>query len=151
MIQALPGYTVAQLLRDDPQFVLLRAVRDADGVAVLVLVARDGCADACLRLENEYALRAELDRAWAAVPLELVRSSATLALVLADDGVAPLSPLPAQALPTARFVTLASAIAGALVQMHRRQLVHKDLRPEHLLVDAAGSVRLTGFGLAGPL
>ncbi|SHH04092.1 AAA family ATPase [Massilia sp. CF038] len=151
MIQALPGYTVAQLLRDDPQFVLLRALRDADGAPVLVLVARDGSAEACLRIENEYALRGELDAAWAALPLELVRSSATLALVLADDGVTPLTPLPAQALPTAPFVRLASAMAAALVQMHRRQLVHHDLRPEHVLIDAAGSVRLCGFGLAGPL
>jgi len=146
LIQALPGYTVVQLLRDDEHEVLLRAVRDADQTSVLVAVARDGCASACARLEHAYALRAELDGAWAALPLALVRSSATLALVMADDGADPLQPGPA--LASADFLALACALARQLAQLHRRQIVHRDLRPEHLLAGADGSVRLSGFGCA---
>ena len=151
MIQALPGYTVAQLLRDEDHFVLLRAVRDADCLPVLVLVARDGGASACARLEHEFSLRAELDHAWAALPLALVRSPATLALVLADHGADPLAPIPGQPLSSSAFVDLAVPLALALSELHRRELVHQDLRPEHVLVGADGAVRLTGFGCAARL
>lgn len=152
MIQALSGYTVVQVLRDDAQFVLLRALREAHGASVLVLSAQDGCPAAIARIEHEYALRAELDAAWAALPLELVRADGSAALILADDGAAPLAPRPGVALATPDFLQLAQAIALALAQLHRHDIVHKDLRPEHILFDpVSGSARLTGFGLAARL
>ncbi|MFX7521889.1 protein kinase, partial [Acinetobacter baumannii] len=40
---------------------------------------------------------------------------------------------------------------GAVAQLHRRGLLHGDLRPFNLLVGDDGSVRLTGFGRADPL
>jgi hypothetical protein len=43
------------------------------------------------RLEHEYALRAELDRAWAARPLALTHYDNRLALVLEDPGGEPLN------------------------------------------------------------
>ena len=49
------------------------------------------------------------------------------------------------------FLRLAIAAAGALGQVHRRGLIHKDVKPANLLVDAAGNVRLTGFGIASRL
>jgi hypothetical protein len=42
------------------------------------------------RLEHEYALRAELDRSWAARPLALTQYDNRLALVLEDPGGEPL-------------------------------------------------------------
>jgi serine/threonine protein kinase len=56
-----------------------------------------------------------------------------------------------QPLELTRFLRLAIALAAALRQLHGRGLVHKDIKPENLLVDAAGNVRLTGFGIASRL
>ena len=154
MIQALAGYTVAQALREDEQFVLLRAIRDADRASVLVLSARHERQASLARLEHEYALRAELDPAWAATPLALLHNGSELALVLADAGGAPLSHALAsgQPLPLEQFLRTGAAIAHALAELHRHDIVHKDLRPEHILVDAdGGAVRLAGFGLAARL
>jgi predicted ATPase/signal transduction histidine kinase len=149
LIQALPGYTVALTLREDPHFVLLRATRDADGAPVLVLCARAGHPELQARLEHEYALRVELDPAWAARPLALLRDGEQLALVLSDSGAGPLACAPGQPLPTAAFLRLAIGIGAVLSQLHRHDIVHKDLRPEHILVDGGGAnVRLTGFGIA---
>ena len=151
MIQAFAGYTVAHAVREDDQFVLLRATRDADGAPVLVLCARHERGTALARIEHEYALRAELDPAWAATPLALFPGAAAPALVLADSAAAPLQILqitPGQPLAPARLVQLGAAIAHALAQLHGRHIVHRDLRPEHILIDCAGAVRLTGFGIA---
>ena len=38
-----------------------------------------------------------------------------------------------------------------LGQVHQRGLIHKDVKPENVLVDAAGNVRLVGFGIASRL
>jgi predicted ATPase/GAF domain-containing protein len=47
---------------------------------------------------------------------------------------------------------LAIGVAGALGKAHQRGLVHKDLKPGHILVNCAdGQVRLTGFGIASRL
>ncbi|UUZ55000.1 hypothetical protein LP419_03550 [Massilia sp. H-1] len=53
------------------------------------------------------------------------------------------------------FVRLAAPLAQALAQLHRCELVHQDLRPEHILVgtgpDARVALRLTGFGCTARL
>ena len=59
-----------------------------EGLPPILLVAAENNALACLtRLEHEYALRADLDAAWAAQPLELSRHRNRVALVLEDPGV----------------------------------------------------------------
>ena len=47
---------------------------------------------------------------------------------------------------------LAIAVAAALTQVHRRGLVHKDIKPANILVNrATGEAKLTGFGIASRL
>jgi serine/threonine protein kinase len=53
---------------------------------------------------------------------------------------------------TGRFLHLGIGLAAALGKLHQRGLVHKDIKPSHILVDCAdGQVRLTGFGIASRL
>ncbi|QYF93640.1 AAA family ATPase [Massilia sp. PAMC28688] len=149
MIEALNGYAVTQRLRADGQFVLLRARRLADGMPVLLLGAQHGCRDSRERIEREYALRGQLDPGFAAMPLALADSDCGHVLVLADSGASPLQIAPGAAMTARDFLPLALAITRALAQLHERDLVHKDLRPEHILRDpASGGVLLTGFGSA---
>lgn len=101
------------------------------------------------RLAHEFSLKDELDGAWAVQPLELVREGGRTLLVLADPGGEPLERLLTAPLSTERFLHLAVGMAAALGKLHQRGLVHKDLKPTHILVNCDdGQVRLTGFGLA---
>ena len=44
---------------------------------------------------------------------------------------------------------VAIAVAAVLTQVHRRGLVHKDIKPANILVNrTTGQVKLTGFGIA---
>ncbi|MET0790019.1 MAG: AAA family ATPase, partial [Polyangiaceae bacterium] len=62
-----------------------------------------------------------------------------------------LERLHGEALELGPFLQLASDIAAALGQVHGQGLIHKDIKPANVIVDAAGRVRLTGFGLASRL
>jgi predicted ATPase/signal transduction histidine kinase/CheY-like chemotaxis protein len=51
-----------------------------------------------------------------------------------------------------RFLRIAIGMAGALGQVHRRGLIHKDIKPANILIDmASGGAWLTGFGIASRL
>lgn len=62
-------------------------------------------------------------------------------LVVAFAGRVPTAPMRADEL-----APVAAALAGHLSDLHLRGLAHGALRPEHVLVDAEGGVRLCGFG-----
>ena len=120
------------------------------GVApVLLLTAENTSLASLKRLEHEYALRADLDAAWAAHPIELSRHRNRLALLLQDPGGVVLDQLLDRPLTIGEFLPIAISLAGALRQVHVRGLIHKDIKPTNVLVDgASGGVWLTGFGIA---
>jgi predicted ATPase/signal transduction histidine kinase/GAF domain-containing protein len=121
-----------------------------EGLPPILLVAAENNALACLtRLEHEYALRADLDAAWAARPFELSRHRNRVALVLEDPGGALLDRLLGRPLGVTEFLRIGAALASALRRAHARGLIHKDIKPANILVDLAnGGVWLTGFGIA---
>jgi PAS domain S-box-containing protein len=128
----------------------------ADGertVVLAVLPASEHPSPATLdRLAHEYGLRDELDGAWAVRPLDLVHERGRTILVLEDPGGEPLHRLLGAPMKMASFLRLAISIAAPLGKLHRRGLVHKDLKPANILVNrASGEVWLTGFGIASRL
>jgi hypothetical protein len=146
------GY-VLETLREGGEFALCRGRQQADSGSILVLVpVADRPTPASLkRLEHEYALAAELDPGWAAQPLAITHHDGRTMLVLEDTGGEPLDRVPGQSLELTRFLRIAIDLAKALGQIHRRGLIHKDIKPANVIIDADGSVRLTGFGIASRL
>jgi predicted ATPase/signal transduction histidine kinase len=117
---------------------------------LVVAPALDPPATATLdQLAHEYGLKEELDRGWAVRPLKLLRERGRTLLLLEDPGGEPLLRLLGRPMATGRFLRIALALAEAVGQLHRRGLIHKDLKPANILVDeATGAVRLTGFGIS---
>ncbi|MEM5299700.1 AAA family ATPase [Burkholderia sp. JPY481] len=104
------------------------------------------------RLAHEFTLKDELDSAWAVRPLRLKREGGQASLAFEDPGGEPLARLLSTPLAIGHFLEVACGIAAALGKLHQRGLVHKDLKPAHILVHCAdGQPRLTGFGLASRL
>jgi PAS domain S-box-containing protein len=147
----------SQVLFEDGERVFRRGWRvgdDGDRSAVLVVLpaAEHPSPSSLDRLAHEYGLKDELDEAWAAQPLDLVRDGGRATLVLKDPGGEPLDLLLGAPMEVGHFLRLASGIAMALGKLHQRGLVHKDIKPTNILVNSAtGEVRLTGFGIASRL
>ena len=132
---------------------MARRQRRGRSAVLAVLPAAERPPQAVLdRLAHEYELRDELDAAWAARPLALVRESGRTALLLEDPGGEPLDRLIGAPMEVERFLRLAIGIVAALGKAHQRGLVHKDVKPANILVNCAdGRTRLTGFGIASRL
>ena len=135
-------------------------------VLILVPAVQRPRPEVLKRLEHEYSLREELDREWAVRPLTLNRRGGQVLLVLEDPSPAAASldgflkvggnasPNNAcgQPMELGRFFRLAINLAAGLEKLHRRGLIHKDIKPAHILVDfETDKVWFTGFGISSRL
>lgn len=104
------------------------------------------------RLAHEFDLKDYLDNAWALCPLALVRERGRTMLVVEYGGGVPLNHLTDEPMEVGQFLRLAIAMTAALGRVHGCGLIHKDIKPANVLVDAVTEqVRLTGFGMASRL
>src|SRR5216684_6822115 len=96
------------------------------------------------KIEHEYSLRDELDSAWAVRSLAVSEERGQTTLVLEDRGVETLDRFLAAPMEMTQFLRLAVGLATALGGLHKRDLIHKDLKPTNVLVNpATGQARLT--------
>ncbi|HEY0792455.1 MAG TPA: AAA family ATPase [Chthoniobacterales bacterium] len=147
------GFSAGQFEKrwEDPELVISRGRRESDGRPVLLLVAgSEALLPASLTLfQQAWALRDELDPAWAARPLEVRELQGRPALLVEDPGGEFLGGLLGAPLAVPAFLRLARGIVAAVGRFHARGLIHRDLRPAHLLVNVAtGQAWLSGFGSA---
>jgi PAS domain S-box-containing protein len=148
-------------IREAADFTLYRGRQHGDPSPVLAvaLAAEQPSPQGLKRLEHEYSFAAELDPAWAAKPLAITRYEGRTILILTDPGGEPLDLLlerdllgnQGQPLDLTRVLCIAIGLAKAIGQVHRHGLIHKDIKPANVLVDDAGHVCLTGFGIASRL
>ena len=148
-MQELSGYALSPLR--EGEIALYRGA--GNGMAPVLLVAAEETSLGCVeRLEHEYALKSELDPGWAARPMSLTHDNDRMTLMLEDPGGTLLDRLLGRPLDVSPFLRIAIPLAGALRRMHERGLIHKDIKPGNILVDAAsGGVWLMGFGIASRL
>src|SRR5580658_4417166 len=151
-----PRYELVPL-REGVEFSLYRGRQEGTQSPVLVvaMTAEYPSPQSLRRLEHEYSFAAEVDPAWAAKPQALTRHEGRTVLVLKDPGGDPLDLIlergQGQPLDLSRALRIAIGLATALCQVHRHGLIHKDIKPENVLVDDANCVWLTGFGVASRL
>jgi PAS domain S-box-containing protein len=148
------GETSSEVLWEDDERILRRSWRHgADGGRFTVLevlpVAEHPTLGTLNRLTHEYELKDDLNEAWAALPLELVRERGEPMLVLKDPGGELLDRLIGRPLGIETFIRLAVALASALARLHEYSFIHKDIKPSNIFADCVtGRVWLTGFGIA---
>ncbi|WP_354675453.1 trifunctional serine/threonine-protein kinase/ATP-binding protein/sensor histidine kinase [Cupriavidus alkaliphilus] len=107
-------------------------------------------------LQDEARLAGRLQADWAAVPVATLRSAERMVVVYGGAFASTLAAtLGDTRLDVARFLELAIGSARALAGAHAHGLLHGDIRPHNLLVDASSGdsagVRLTGFDHATAL
>jgi serine/threonine protein kinase len=142
-------------LREDGEFVLYRAhakLIEPPRLLLLAPASTRPAPETLKKIDHEYSLRSELDSAWALRPLALSERSGQMTLVLEDPGGETLDRLLPGPMEIRQFLRLAIGLAMALGGLHKRELIHRDVKPTNVLVNSAtGQVRLMGFGIASRL
>lgn len=147
----LEDYTFTQTVRETDEIVIRRGHRNSDQTPVLTIAThlRKPSASTLARMEHEYSLRFELNPACSAQALDLIQGEEHAALVLSDAGGTPLDQLLHGAMELEQFLRYAIGICKALVQLHKLDIVHKDIQPANILINAeTGDTRLIGLGIA---
>lgn len=153
MPTTIPGYTITAPVCETGDLLLYRVTRIADGLPVLLKIpAASRPAPALLnRLEREFEMARDLDSSRIVRPLALERQAGNAVLVLAQGPVKTLASVLGRPLDIPTFLRIAIGITDALAEIHRHDLVHKDIKPEHVVLDDAGHVWLTGLGIVSRL
>ena len=139
----------------DEEFALYRGrARQSETSSVLLLTpgASRPSRDSLKKLEHQYSFRGELDATWAVRPLALSKYKEQQVLVLEDPGGEPLDRVIHGPMEMSQFLRLALGLASALNHLHKRNVIHKDVKPGNFLVDfATGHAWILGFGIASRL
>jgi predicted ATPase/signal transduction histidine kinase len=145
------GYAVRSLFQTTTNNLLFRATREADGEPVILKTPRaehPGPRERA-RYQREFHLLQRL-RGTPGVPathgLELLQERPVL--LLEDVGGTALSEHTGQALSAERLLALALPLTATLAEVHRRGVIHKDIKPANILLSEGGRVWLIDFGMA---
>jgi serine/threonine protein kinase len=147
-----------ETLREDGEFVLYRGLCQTDAetnppsvLALSPLIERPAPAT-IKKIEHELSLKDELDPAWAIRPIALTQQRNRTVLLFEDPDGEPLDRLLGRPMELKQFLLCGIALAKALGQVHKRGLIHKDVKPANVLVNAAmDQAWLMGFGIASRL
>src|SRR5580692_3309102 len=144
-----------ECIREDQEFILYRShanTAEMHSILLLTPASMRPRQESLKKLEHEYSLRRDVDSAWAVRPIALSQWNGREALVLEDPGGEFLHRLIGAPMETRQFLRIAVGLSSALGQLHKRSVIHKDLKPSNVLVDTAtGHAWLTGFGIASRL
>src|ERR1700733_988173 len=149
----IPGYTELKALGSGGFGDVVLARHDESGTLVAVKYLRHELAadpEFAEMFRAEAAVLAALDNPHVVRLFEYIESSAGAAIVMElVDGVSVREILSRQGATTAEaaLVVLEGSLLG-LAAAHARGVVHRDYKPENVLVNGQGVSRLTDFGIA---
>ncbi|GLR84067.1 trifunctional serine/threonine-protein kinase/ATP-binding protein/sensor histidine kinase [Bradyrhizobium iriomotense] len=145
---------IVETLWEDEQFVLSRRVSRDKHSSLLVSTPASvqPTMETVARLNHAYALRDELDSAWAARPVALESRDGRPALLIEDPGGEVLARLIGTPWDLKPFLYVAIGLAVSLGRLHNRGFIHKDVKPSNILVNIESrDLWLVGFGIASRL
>jgi serine/threonine protein kinase len=151
--QQLGPYLIQRRLGQGGMGIVFRALHDGDGRTVALKVLRDELAaddGFRQRLAHEARAAAEVDHPNLAPVLEAGEADGRLYLAVRYvDGRSLAERLATGGpLPVGELVPLAANVAAGLDALHRRGIVHRDVKPANILLAADGTAVLGDFGLA---
>ncbi|MDY7227322.1 trifunctional serine/threonine-protein kinase/ATP-binding protein/sensor histidine kinase [Hyalangium rubrum] len=145
------GYTLRGAIKSTGTNLLFHAVRDADGLPLILktpIAASPGPRER-ERYRREFGLLQRLRDVRGVTRVhacEQIHDRPVLLLEeVAGESLADLTGKPFEVV---RALELTLSVAATLAELHRRGVIHKDIKPSNIIVTPAGEPRLIDFGSA---
>ncbi|WP_437730421.1 trifunctional serine/threonine-protein kinase/ATP-binding protein/sensor histidine kinase [Sorangium sp. So ce1335] len=152
MMISLPHYTITGEIQSGVETVIYRGYRNADRASVAIKLFRSEYPTSrqIAKLRHDYEITRDLDLSSVVKAYGLERVGTSLALVTESVEEQPLSDiLRTQSLGLKASLQIADSIADAMDAIHRRNIIHKDIKPHNVLVRMdTRQVKLIDFGIA---
>ncbi|MBN1889662.1 MAG: AAA family ATPase [Thermoflexales bacterium] len=155
MALAIDGYELLATIHQGPVAEIYRARRLDDHRAVILKILKNSAQHPvrARRYKRDYKISASLDADGVLRPYGLEQHQDHLVMVLEDFGGDPLSALLVhRAFSLEERLALAAQAAALVADVHRHNIVHKDLKPAHFMANLASrQLKLCDFGIASVL
>ena len=151
MMIALPGFEIVTLLKAGVKAVIYRGIKVKDQCPVIIKGLRpEECTPNNIeQLKHEYAIAQRLNIAAAPIAYALEIHQGIPYLIMEDFGGRSLDHLLDQFQQPVPFVKIAIEITSKLAQIHTHHIVHKDIKPQNILVNLeTNQVKIADFGIA---
>ncbi|WP_309895452.1 AAA family ATPase [Archangium sp.] len=147
----IPGYTLRGSLKATATNLLFHAVRDADGLPVILKtpVASALGPRELERYRREFGILQRLQDVRGVTRVHACEQLQDRPVLLMEEVAGEtLSELVGAPFEVLRALELALSLASTLAELHRRGVIHKDLKPSNIIVTPSGDTRLIDFGIA---
>lgn len=151
---AASAYLAVEVLYESDSVLVSRATRASDGQRVILksLQKENFTRRVAERLQHEYEVASRLTGDHVVRALALENHGGVPTLVFQDDGGGPLFWRREAPMDIEQFLQLATAIAAAVGSIHAQNVIHRDLKPNNIIVIPGSPViKLTDFGIASVL
>lgn len=148
----IPGYTVGDVLYQGTRTIIMRGVRDLDGIPVLFKMLQPEYNHTIYtnRLNHEYEISKRIYSPGILKIYESVNTRDAFVLVLEDFGGVPLSELVGSKSTDINLcLDISIKLADILQIIIDSNIVHKDINPKNVLINIdTGEIKLTDFGIS---
>ncbi|MEG4403966.1 AAA family ATPase [Microcoleus sp. MON2_D5] len=150
---AIRGYKITSQIYQGLNTVIYRGIKESDGQPAILKILKNEYPnlEEITRLRQEYEISKNLNIEGIVKPLELQElGNRKFILILEDFGGIALSDSEQFKQPQIRdFLAIAIQVASTLAQLHDRCIIHKDIKPQNIIVNlATNQVKITDFGIA---
>ncbi|MBW4509507.1 MAG: AAA family ATPase [Scytonematopsis contorta HA4267-MV1] len=154
---SIPGYEITEIIhRGENAVICCRAKSQLEQRNVILKVVKEEypSLDIIARLKHEYKIIQNLDLEGVVKLLRLETYGNRLALVFEDFGGKSLKNILSNnnKLEISSFLSIAIQVTKALVSVHAKHIIHKDIKPSNIIINpSTGVVKLTDFSIASRL
>ncbi|MDZ7954836.1 AAA family ATPase [Nostoc sp. DedQUE09] len=151
MMIALPGFQIVTLLKAGVKAVIYRGIRVKDQRPVIIKGLRpEQCTPNNIeQLKHEYAIAQRLNTPAVVKAYALEMHQGIPYLIMEDFQGRSLDQLLGQFQQPVPFLKIAIEITSKLAQIHTHHIVHKDIKPQNILINLeTNQVKIADFGIA---
>ncbi|HEX8441016.1 trifunctional serine/threonine-protein kinase/ATP-binding protein/sensor histidine kinase [Archangium sp.] len=147
----IPGYTLRGAIKATGANLIFHAVRDADGLPLILktpVASAMGPRD-IERYHREFGILQRLHDVRGVTRVHACERLQDRPMLLLEEVEGEtLSELAGRPFEVLRALELTLSLASTLAELHRRGVIHKDIKPSNIIVTPSGDARLIDFGTA---